>query len=757
MPGVASCLVLPALVLARFAWVQATLARAAAPGTVFQTLAFLAVSLALTIGPGLFLWRTARLSTDNAALFLTHVLATSLGCAMLAPWLLLLCGLWTRGTAIAFVLACAALGLVAVGSYVATPAARASTRRGIAHALCSLTISEALSIGLALAVGELLFELVAGTPMRGWDAFLSWDRWAEELAAGHSLGRRAFGFYPQGIPLIGSIFYKVLPAAGPIPATTAHLLLHGFHAVFPLLLLLSVCALARPIGFNPLVGQSLVLSDFFLVQSLLKQVGDADVPLTAFCAATLALALFAAASAQRPAPRFAVAAATVPTVFALVFTKGSGLAMAPVLWLALRHAADKPTRRRILATLALGVAPALPFYLHQAALALFPSLALHDPFHLALPLETAHTDLFNPGLAHLSDWILKTGPNLCLGNGPALSWTAAALAAAAVLAALAIRKSRAMAFGAVFLFVLWFFTASYDWRNAFPAHLLACLAAAATVESLANLPRRTAVRSALAVLAVFAALALLSRQRLPSLAADRLAHRPVRPPLLSLPGVERISRISPMGDAFALFRAVPFLRDAPHLRMPGRDYRLLPNAVRGIPYKGADAFADPREGDLCFARRSFFAATRDYQPVATLHGPRDLGDTLLLFRPKPVEGEFRGNRTSAETWEFTLDAPHPPRAGFLELEFRPDKYPDGIPDGFAITCIRPDDQSPENAVLAAQFDALFRPIVLKNRRDGRGPVIRCPFWFPENSSTLPSFRLSAKTPLPSAPMLDLLH
>ena len=757
MPGVATCLVLPALALARFAWVQATLVCSEAAGGGAHALPFLAVSLALALGPGLFLWRVARLSTDNAALFLTHVLATSLGCAMLAPWILLLCGLWTRGAAVAVVVCAAALGLAAAGSCLATPVARATTRRGIARALRSLTVSEALAIGLAFAAGELLFELVAGTPMQGWDAFLSWDRWAEELAAGRSLGRRAFGFYPQGIPLLGSVFYKVIPSAGPAPASTAHLLLHGFHAVFPLLLLLATCALSRPLGFNPLVGQALVLSDFFLVQSMLKQAGDADMPLTAFCAAALALALFAASSGKRAAPRFAIAAATAPAVFALVFTKGSGLAMLPVLWLALRNAADKPARRHGLAALALGTALALPFYLHQAALALFPSLAIHDPFHLALPLETAHTDLFTPGLAHLSGWILKTGPNLCLGSSPALSGAAAAIAVAAVLAALVLRKTRAVATGAVFLFVLWFFTASYDWRNAFPAHLLACLAAAATLECIANLPRNTGIRRALAVLAVFAALGLLSRQRLPSLAADRLAHRPVRPALLALSEEDRLPRISSLGDAFPLFRAVPFLRDAPHLRMPGRDYRLLPNAVRGLPYRRADSFADPREGDLCFARRSFFAATADYSPVATLHGPRDLGETMLLFRPKSTDDGFRGDKTPEGAWEFTISYPHGVRAGFLELWFRTRNFPDGIPDGFAIECIRPDDLPPENAALAARFDALFRPIVLEDHHDGRGPAIRCPFWFPEGSSTPPSFRFSANTPLPKAPTPQLLY
>ncbi len=757
MPGVASCLILPALVLARFAWVQATLARISAPGTGVQTLAFLAVSLALTLGPGLFLWRVARLSTDNAALFFTHILATSLGCTMLASWLLLLGGFWTHGAALAVAGGSAALGLVAAGSSLATPAARASTRLGIAHALRSLTVSEALAIGLALIVGELLFELTAGSPMQGWDAYLSWDKWAEELAAGCSLGRRAFGFYPQGIPLLGSVFYKVLPAIGPVPASTAHLLLHGFHAVFPLLLLLSVCALSRPLGFNPLVGQALVLSDFFLVQSLLKQAGDADVPLTAFCAAALALTLFAAASAKRAASCFAVAAATVPAVFALVFTKGSGIVVLPILWLALRRAADKPARRRALAALALAAALAAPFYLHQAALALVPSLAVHDPFHLALPLETAHTDLFHPDLSHLAGWILKTGPNLCLGDAPVLSYSATALAVVAVLAALVLRKARAVAAGAVWLFVLWFFTASYDWRNAFPAHLLACLAGAATVQRLTDLPRWRGVRRTLVLLSVFGAMALLFRQRLPSLAADRLARRPVRPPLLALPEGERPSRISSLGDAFALYRAVPFLRDAPHLRMPGRDFRLLPNAVRGIPYKGADAFADPRKGDLCFARRSFFAATKDYLPVATVRGPRDLGETLLLYRPPPIEYSFRGERTPDGAWVFTQDYPHPTPSGILEVEFPPNWFPDGIPDGVAVECIRPADLPPEDAALAEAFDALFSPIVLKHGHYAPCPAIRLPFWFPESSSDPPAFRISAQTPLPKAPVTHLLQ
>ena len=719
-----------ALAAARFAWVQTVLVRAEGPSGGADALPFLFASLALCIGPGLFVWRAARLSTDSPALFLTHVLATSLGCSMLVPWLLLLCGLWTRGAAMALVFVAAALGIAAALSFAANGRARSSARRGISEAARSLSPSEALAIAFALFVGELLFELTAGSPMQGWDAFLSWDRWAGEFTIGHAFGRQSFGFYPPGIPLLGSVFYKILPASGPLPASTAHLLLHGFHAVFPLLLLLSVCALSRPLGFNPLVGQFLVLSDFFLVQSLLKQAGDADVPLAAFCAAALALTCHAAAS-RGDAPRLLPAFAAVPVFFAMLFAKGSGLAMLPVAVLALRGAAgDRRLRRDVMLALATAAALALPFYIHQCALAAFPGLAVHDPLgHLALPLETAHVNLFKPDLAHLRDWIGKAGPLLGIGGGAAASFAAAAFFTAAVLFALADRRALAAAAGSILLFAIWFFTSSYDWRNAFPAHLLACLAAAAMLRRLAGLPRRPAFRVSLEVAAVIDCFILFSRQRLVSL-SGRLACRPVPPHLLSIAGESRPAAISDLGGRFRLLREVPFLRDAPRLLLSGRDYRLVPNGVRGLPYRGADTFAVQSRGDIAVARRSFFAPTRDYLPVAHLAAPRPFGETLSLFRPSAEDTPFRAIPSGPSSARLLPETDE--RSGFLEIRFS-----GPAPAGVSARAER-DPAGGSSGALAEEFDAFFQPWTEKD-------AIRVPFWFPD-VAVAPAFSIAASEP-----------
>ncbi|MBR1835701.1 MAG: hypothetical protein IJ783_00275, partial [Kiritimatiellae bacterium] len=350
-----------AAVAARFAWAQAALVRAESAGGGSQALPFLLVSAALCLGPGLFAWRAAGLRTSSVAFFLAFVPAAGIGCTMLVSWLLLLFGLWTPRAALALALASGAAGLAAVASWTASRRRRSASCGGAVRALASVTLSEALAVALAFAVAETLFELVAGSPMQGWDAFLSWDRWAEEFAAGRSLGRRALGFYPPGLPLVGSVFYKLLPASGPVPASAAHLLLHGFHAgAFPLVALLAVCALSRPCGFNPLVGQALLLSDWFLVQCALKQAGDADVPLVAMCLCAFAVVaeLGEAASKRR------VAAAAVPVFFAVAFAKGSGfaaLAFALPFLFWRKRAAACPA--------AAALAFAAPFYAVQAALA----------------------------------------------------------------------------------------------------------------------------------------------------------------------------------------------------------------------------------------------------------------------------------------------------------------------------------------------------------------------------------------------------
>ena len=637
---------------------------------------------------------------------------------MLVPWLLLLCGLWTPSAALAYAVASAILAVAATVPCFAKSASRSSLRDGIATAMRTLTLSEALALLLAFAAAELLFELLAGSPMKGWDAFLSWDRWAEELALSRSLGRRAFGFYPPGIPLVGSIFYKILPASGPVPASSAHLLLHGFHSVFLLLLLLAVCALARPLGFNPLVGQALVLSDFFLVQSLLKQSGEADVPLAAFCVAAVVVAF----STRRPPLRGRGAIlAAVPAFFAFAFVKGNGFAVLVVVAAALAFLGG-PARPPLVLALVL----AAPFFIHQAILLFFPALVVHDPLLLALPLETAHTDLFSPGLNHLLQWLRKAGPILGLGGGAPVSFAAFAIAAALTVGALADRRARPVATAALQWFILWYFTGSYDWRNALPAHVLACLAAATALRRLADLPGSRPARALLACAAVIASLALFSRQRLPSLAV-RLLLRPSPPPVLALSESERPRALSTLRADFDLLATVPFLRDAPHLLLPGRDYRLVPNGVRGLPYKGADTFSNPAAGDLAFSRRSFFAATKDYKPVAQLSVPHEFGETAHLY--KPIREKVPFHSAALPDGSVRLEVPAAEGAGFLEIRL-------AEPPGETLS-VRP--VRGDVATAAAALDRVFLPWT-------KGDVVRLPFWFPDDDPVPPTFVVKSDSP-----------
>ena len=151
--------------------------------------------------------------------------------------------------------------------------------------------------------------------------------------------------------------------------------------------------------------------------------------------------------------------------------------------------------------------------------------------------------------------------------------------------------------------------------------------------------------------------------------------------------------------------------------------------MRGLPYRGADTFAGPRHGDLAFPRRAFFAATKDYLPVARIARAHAFGNCMCLYRPSREEVHFEtrpgidgdvllavqaGDRTAV------------PDSGFLELVFDAP-----APADLDVGSVLPLRTDPD-------FAALVRPWI-------DGDAVRIPFWNSDGDGA-PAFRLRSREP-----------
>ena len=378
-----------ALLAARFLGVVATLARALPEGA-WPVVRFGLVAAVVCLAPGLALLRASRVRPRLGEMPV-FVLATSLASSGLAVWALYFCGLYTRGAALALLAI-----LAAAGAWGAAPLLSRRTLRDAAARLRAIPLDDWAPPLVAALLLEGVFESALGNPFSFWDAVVTWDKWAADAGARAGFGAQLVGGYPQLLPAIRSLFYKIAatPAGAVLPAE--QLLLHGFDAVFPAILALSLFALGRRHRFPALLAFALLAAcDPFFANFAS---GEADVPLAAFAAATAAL--LPPLAETRGGGRALAPLALL--FFATVFAKGTGVVLAAGLVAFAPTRGGRSAPRRALAASAVALAFALPFLAHQLWLSAHPAAREASPFLVALPLHAAHTRLFEPDFAHLA-------------------------------------------------------------------------------------------------------------------------------------------------------------------------------------------------------------------------------------------------------------------------------------------------------------------------------------------------------------------
>ena len=236
-----------------------------------------------------------------------------------------------------------------------------------------LSWGEIAVFSFVVLFGVTMWVQATGAPLTSWDAIISWDKWSCDMAERSGLGRYLMGGYPQLLPSLCSVPYKL---AGSWSASfpDEQLLMHGYAAPFAFLLLLAVIRLCRVLNAPWVPGILLCMSMGSLHAWWLS--GYVDVPATALIvvATVLLTSLLRGTLVMRN--RLITVLWIAVMLFAVGFIKGYG----PIWVLIIPFLAMAATRRDRIQflvgwkVLAVGVGLAMilmsSFYIHQRYLAL---------------------------------------------------------------------------------------------------------------------------------------------------------------------------------------------------------------------------------------------------------------------------------------------------------------------------------------------------------------------------------------------------
>ena len=528
----------------------AMLATAAAP---VAFAAQLALAVAVLVGPGLAArpfvkcWLPASPVAQGVCI-VVHSVAVS----AFVPWCLYVLGLYTVAAAQLLV---GALFLSLVAGCATFPWKRACMR--LAAKIAALPISDKIGLGLGvcLLIGASASSLA---PFTAWDAIVSWDKWGRDMAARNGLGGYVMGGYPQLIPSLYSLFYKVFASSDvtAIPDTTYAV--HFLNSLFNWMILLGGWLLCRKLKASFLLFIAIFLGNGRFVSGFAS--GYVDAATTAFflCTAGLAADWIGRNGAARWRTAFL---ALLPASAALGFLKGQSYVLTGFVivfvWAWSRTWKPGKSAPALLA-LAAGTLPFFAYSVHQSAI-WNAGRAEADVLLHSMPMRAGHPELVTRTWAHAMELL----GDLFGAYAPAWSDAPRGYAAACgvlltVALVLALRKRAVVpvALAAAAGWTLWFWNASYDWRNVHQVFALLAACMAAGFRFNVSNPRARLVPAALQGLVAVAASGHL-------LAASAPASLVAIPPTWRLPAEARPATV--FGPGFSLLAASPLARQAAHV------------------------------------------------------------------------------------------------------------------------------------------------------------------------------------------------
>lgn len=596
----------------------------------------LLVSFALWVAPGVCWIRWGVKACPSQLEQLVLILASSVASSTLLIWILYGAGMYTLPVARALVVALAGAGLAAV------PWRRLhAIPSRLVRSLASLSWLELLVL---VFVAGFLLEITVhtvGVPLTSWDAIISWDKWACDMAERKGLGSYLMGGYPQLLPSLCSLAYK-LSGTGMAGFPDEQLLMHDFAAPFAVLLVLALIQLCRLWG-APWASTLLLCLSVGSFQAWWRS-GYVDIPATAMVMATLALWTSYARGSLAMRKRWVAMAWLGIMMYGAAFSKGYGLMwvlLVPVL-VFIRCRSQVSFRAGgwsvIVGAIALAVLLVAPFYLHQRLLSAHLEKIEMSPRLHTFTVDVNKSAMYDRSGTAIRERVLEVldGVGCATPSHPAVLPRAVQrvlLGAGVVTGACLSGGLAALALAMLAQWWVWDCTAAYDARNLLPAVVLLCILFSAGWHRLtACLGKGGPVVSVAVVLGMAWPWGVQEAHEVTACLKQIGAGESVK--VWSVPADLRLRAVA--AHQF-LMRVIltqsPHGQRAPLIYLPDELYRHL--GVRGVYTLKGNSFTQVAEGDLLIRNRNE-PCSGDFTPVATLRLPGYESLSCCKPRLKPV-------------------------------------------------------------------------------------------------------------------------
>ena len=432
--------------------------------------------VAMFLGPGAALCPHIRrcLPPPPAARFICIVL-TSIFTTSFAVWILYFLGVYTRTAALIFATILIGSLLVGIARF-----RWSATAKSVFDGFAGLSWPD--KFGLALSVWFLTFSTLRSfEPFSTWDALVSWDKWGRDMGARNGLGGYVMGAYPQLIPTIYSLFYKIFATPDSTIIPDATYFAHLANGLLDWLVVPAALVLCRRLGASLLLFSAIFFGNGFLNEWFAT--GYVDTSTTAFFLCTAALVVdwnFDTGPCRWSSAVFRF----VPAAATLCFAKGQGVLLtffAALLIFCRPLAGNSRKAAAAIAALAAGVLIVLPYPVHQRVVwnsgRAETDIRLHTmPVRVENP--AAGTPTFSRAFKFAREFAGSYKPPF-VAAFPSYTFPVAIILSAGLILSLRKRRILVIAIAAALGWTAWFRLASYDWRNASQIAALTALCTAA--------------------------------------------------------------------------------------------------------------------------------------------------------------------------------------------------------------------------------------------------------------------------------------
>ena len=578
------------------------------------------VFFSLWIAPGLCWLRLGVKSCTSLLDRILFVLTSSIASSGLLIWSLYFAGCYTHISAWAYVLIIAGSGLWV------TP------WRKLPHLsyriFCFVSRFSWIELIVMAIIAGFTLEVslnTIGSPLTSWDAIISWDKWACDMAERSGIGTYSMGGYPQLLPSLCSVTYK-LSGTWLNSFPDVQLLMHNYAAPFVALLFLALirlCCLWRA----SLAACLLLVASIGPIHEWWRS-GYVDVPTTAIILAATAL-LSSLTNGHIVLKNRAYSIAWISVIlFGVGFSKGYGL-----LWLLFiplitivgfrrRDFAAAENMKIFFCGLGLAILLLLPFFVHQRWLTSHANQADANPRLHTFTVEISKPTLYNTSWTASKDRILGAIDGMGYShNNEHLqlpSVVRRAIIGCGVLLGTISGGGAVLAGATLAQWWVWEKTTAYDWRNLIPALVMCCILFSIGLKRVeSRMGRAGPVAGLIIVLGIVYPWILKEMNEISGSLKTIGSRESVA--IWAKPAEKRLKTVAPhQYMTRVIMEQSPLGKRAAHIYVPDELYRHL--GQRGIYTAKGNAFTRIQSGDL-LVRNTHDYKPQDFTPIATLRLP----------------------------------------------------------------------------------------------------------------------------------------